>query len=90
MVDTDKRIKAALIRRCVDEWKRRYKFAHGTILTQAERIEFDEGKIAVTFSPGRGVFVGVVNRMRPRLEQVAAEVIGQPTEVVARIERSAP
>ena len=77
--DAEVAFKAALLA----EIRRAKKFFHGTVVAQAQKIEFDGNRLTFTFAPTQRTLGVQLEQNRTWLESIAAQIAGRKISVVA-------
>ena len=65
------------------EIKRAKKFFYGTVVAQAQQIDFANDQITFTFSAAQRTLASQLSQSREWLENLATQVVGRPVKVVA-------
>jgi len=65
------------------EIRKAKKFFHGTVVAQAQKIEFEGDKVVFTFGPQHGTLRAQLEQNRPWLEAAASQLAGRRISVVA-------
>ena len=69
------------------EVKRAKKFFHGTVVTQAQRIDLEGDNLVFAFTPGQRTLASQLRQNRGWLEQMASQIVGR--KVVVTTEQGA-
>src|SRR6185436_16655764 len=67
----------------LEEVRRTKKFFYGTVLAQAQKIEFERERLVFTFSPQHRALRAQLEQNRPFLEQTASQLAGRKMVVAA-------
>ena len=76
----------------LNEIKRRKQFFHGTVVAQAQRIDFTDDRLVFTFTPAQRTLALQLTQSCDWLEAMASKAIGRKVTVSteqARIEKEA-
>jgi hypothetical protein len=74
---------AALKEAFLAEVQKAKKFFYGTVIAQAQRIEFEPDRIVLAFAPNHKAIRDQVEPLRPVLEEIASRLSGKRMAVVA-------
>ena len=80
------RFKASLL----VEIKRAKKFFYGTVVAQAQKIEFDGSRLTFSFAPAQRTLEAQLEQSRSWLEPMAAQIAGRKIAVVTVQQNGAP
>src|SRR5262249_55146874 len=81
---------AGLKERLLEEIRKQKKFFHGTVVAQAQRIDFEGDAVVFVFGPQHRALRTQLEQNRPWLEATASQLAGRRIAVVAADGSSSP